>query len=314
MEEEATVLEQTIFTTKEVFVYKVPPLRSATGHRAEDWGLANPLFTGALKIFQADTKCRVVIYSYKNPETLAMNKENLIEFGQCPIEVKPKEDIKQFIDAVVDSSRYYVVRLKDPKSSNTVMIGIGFRERDAAFDFKSSLNEYVRYVDRMDLAEKMKQEQLGAAKAVGTEGDLLDLAALPVVQMQDMSIKEGEKIKVNVPKERRRPKASTSGASGGFKLAPPPANGNANKLAPPVSSGLSGSVFGKVEASASGPSSGIDEFLDFASAPGPTASASAQSTSADDLSWMSETTKPVTNTSNATAANAADDDFWGAFS
>lgn len=35
-----------LLTIKEVFVYKVPPLRSASGHRAEDWNLAAPLFTG----------------------------------------------------------------------------------------------------------------------------------------------------------------------------------------------------------------------------------------------------------------------------
>jgi hypothetical protein len=38
------------------------------------------------------------------------------------------------------------------------MVGIGFRERDVAFDFKNSLNEYVRYVERMDLAARMATE------------------------------------------------------------------------------------------------------------------------------------------------------------
>lgn len=31
--------EQQILQVKEVFVYKIPPLRSASGHRAEDWDL-----------------------------------------------------------------------------------------------------------------------------------------------------------------------------------------------------------------------------------------------------------------------------------
>ena len=38
------------------------------------------------------------------------------------------------------------------------MVGVGFRERDVAFDFKNSLNEYVRYVERMDLAARMAAE------------------------------------------------------------------------------------------------------------------------------------------------------------
>lgn len=50
-------------------------------------------------------------------------------------------------------------RIKDPASQRSVSIGIGFRERETAFDFKSSLNEYVRYVDRMSTANKMSKEQ-----------------------------------------------------------------------------------------------------------------------------------------------------------
>ena len=50
---------------------------------------------------------------------------------------------------------FFLIRVKDPNSSRTVNIGVGFRERETAFDFKSALNEYVRYVDRMALATQM---------------------------------------------------------------------------------------------------------------------------------------------------------------
>lgn len=45
-EECCIVLEQPLLTIKEVFVYRVPPLRASSGHRAEEWGLENPVFTG----------------------------------------------------------------------------------------------------------------------------------------------------------------------------------------------------------------------------------------------------------------------------
>lgn len=45
-EEGCIVLEQPLLTIKEVFVYRVPPLRASSGHRAEEWGLENPVFTG----------------------------------------------------------------------------------------------------------------------------------------------------------------------------------------------------------------------------------------------------------------------------
>ena len=47
------------------------------------------------------------------------------------------------------------LRIKDPNSSRSALIGIGFRERETAFDFKNALNEYVRYVGRLSLAEEM---------------------------------------------------------------------------------------------------------------------------------------------------------------
>lgn len=46
-EEDGEILvEQPLSTIKEVFVYRVPPLRASSGHRAEEWGLENPVFTG----------------------------------------------------------------------------------------------------------------------------------------------------------------------------------------------------------------------------------------------------------------------------
>jgi hypothetical protein len=44
---------------------------------------------------------------------------------------------------------------QDPKSSRTTLIGIGFRERESAFDFKNCLNEYIRFIDRMNLADRL---------------------------------------------------------------------------------------------------------------------------------------------------------------
>lgn len=140
-----TAVEILLLTITETFVYKVPPLKSASGHRAEEWGLDNPLFTGLLRVYQSDLRLRIVLYTYKNPASLSTSIDNLVVFGECPIEVKPREDIIAFVDAVIDSSRYFVLRIKDPNSSRSVNIGVGFRERDTAFDFKSSLNEYVRY-------------------------------------------------------------------------------------------------------------------------------------------------------------------------
>lgn len=76
------------------------------------------------------------------------------------LETKPGENIISFVDGVIDSSRYFVVRIKDPNSTRTTLVGIGFRDREIAFDFKTILNEYIKYIDRMDLASKMQSASL----------------------------------------------------------------------------------------------------------------------------------------------------------
>lgn len=78
-----------------------------------------------------------------------------MKFSYRITDVKPGENIIQFVDAVIDSSRYYVVRIKDPKSSRTTMLGVGFREREDAFDLKNCLNDYVKFISRMDLASQL---------------------------------------------------------------------------------------------------------------------------------------------------------------
>jgi len=69
----------------EVFIYKIPPLKSASGHRAEDWNLAHPLFTGCLKLSQNDTEVLISIYSYIDPKKTSVIDENIKLFGECHI-------------------------------------------------------------------------------------------------------------------------------------------------------------------------------------------------------------------------------------
>ena len=73
--------EQILLSVQECFVYKIPTMRSASGHRAEDWSLATPQFTGALRIFQSDLKLRIALFTYNDPATLSMAVDNITLFG-----------------------------------------------------------------------------------------------------------------------------------------------------------------------------------------------------------------------------------------
>ena len=57
-----TPVELILLRCPEVFCYKVPPQASAAGHRAEDWNLGEPRFTGRLHLVGVGStlECRVL--------------------------------------------------------------------------------------------------------------------------------------------------------------------------------------------------------------------------------------------------------------
>ena len=110
------------------------------------------------------------------------------------------------------------------------MTGIGFRERDCALDFKSVLNEYVRYVDRSAKAEEGQIDLLGLGD-LDLDGDsAANPAMVAPLGPSAFAMKEGEKIRVAVKAGSSgraagtATKSTTQGGLGGLgeHLAPPP--------------------------------------------------------------------------------------------
>lgn len=90
-------------------------------------------------------------------------------FAVCPV----KEGA---VDRCVDSSRYFVLRIENANGRH-MFIGVAFNERNDAFDFNISLQD----------ARREKEQEKNPVK--------LDFGP-----PKDYSIKEGEKIKVSIPK------------------------------------------------------------------------------------------------------------------
>jgi len=202
--EEGTAVESTLWTCKECYVYQIPPLKNESGHRANDWDVNKWLWSGKL----------VVVALGETVQVRLVDSDAGSLFAVCPMD----SPTSKAIDPVVDSSRYFVLRVDDGKGRHA-FLGLGFRDRSDSYDFNATLQDHWKGVQRQKEADELRKEMEARH------------ASEPA---RDLSLKDGEKIniKVNVPqKGERAPRPRPAGGSSeGLKLAPPPSGG---LLAPP---------------------------------------------------------------------------------
>lgn len=228
-----------------------------------------PAFTGVTRVYQLGDDLAVRLYRFRDAGSTLTTDDNLELFAECPIHLEKDDALSKFVDEVVDSSRYFVLRCKDRNSNRVAMVGIGgcfrqsgcwpasvrhcvsnlsplvlgcstgFRERQTATDFRGVLLDHVKFLRRQATA------LTGAHEGEGDEGDAEGVggggvSAAPAVPTVDLSLHEGQKIRINL-KNRRKPddtassgsstttraaSSSSSSATGGsgtaFGLRPPP--------------------------------------------------------------------------------------------
>ncbi|GKY94419.1 hypothetical protein MPSEU_000407700 [Mayamaea pseudoterrestris] len=189
-------LVQRFLTADEVYVYKIPPLKDAGGHRAEDWNLGSPLQT-----------CRLVVERRGNFLELDFLASNDQIFCQSKVQAVDGKVPTSFLEQVVDSSRYFAIRIQG-EAGKQAMIGFGFRDRDKATDLREAIQHYEKSLTR-------ESSTLASYKVP-------ELAA-------------GETIRVNVKGKASsgaKPKKAPGSASGVPLLAKkPPANPDAQDAA-----------------------------------------------------------------------------------
>ncbi|KAI9595017.1 hypothetical protein BDF19DRAFT_89477 [Syncephalis fuscata] len=122
------VYEMVLLQLPECFVYRLPPRTRSGGYRAEEWGLDNPMWTGRIRIIGQGEQCFIRL---EDPKT-----EELFAAG-------PYASDGRAVEVALDSSRYFVLRVED--AGRRAFIGIGFRERNDAFDFNATLQSYLRH-------------------------------------------------------------------------------------------------------------------------------------------------------------------------
>ncbi|KAJ3393505.1 Adaptin ear-binding coat-associated protein 2 [Lobulomyces angularis] len=121
--------EAVLLVIKEVFVYQIPPRTSNKGHRANDWDVTKHLWSGRLRILEKGKKLNINLEDANTGEL----------FGTCPYD-------SSSVEPVLDSTRYFVIKIVDSSSKKHAFVGIGFSERSMAFDFNVELQDYIKRV------------------------------------------------------------------------------------------------------------------------------------------------------------------------
>ena len=131
------------------------------GHRAELWNVNEWLAPVAVKVirFENDEAC-IRLLDQSNGEL----------FAECPIQLP----LVTCVEPVIDSSRYFVLRIVDQESGKHAFIGLGFRERSDASNFNAALHEYDHYMERQLAAQQMRlaHETTGISGGNVNEGSL----------------------------------------------------------------------------------------------------------------------------------------------
>ncbi|TPX33984.1 hypothetical protein SmJEL517_g03205 [Synchytrium microbalum] len=182
--------ESVRLVVKECYVYRIPPRSNARGYRASDWDVNQFLWTGRLRVISQGDKCWLQLEDSKTGDT----------FATCPY--IPAENT---VEPVLDSSRYFVLRIQDPGTGKHAFVGMGFPERSWAFDFNVALQDFVNQIRADKAAANAPPPSAGPSK--------------------DYSLKEGQTISIslgNITNKSR--KKSNANADGSFMLPPPPSS------------------------------------------------------------------------------------------
>ncbi|KAF7196738.1 NECAP-like protein [Pseudocercospora fuligena] len=205
-----SAIQRILFITPTVHIYQIPPITSTSGFSASSWTnasrpTASQIFTSRLRILETsiDSKIKVDIL-LEDPSTGDL-------FAAAPY-TSPA-----VIQQANDSSRFFAIRVVGERGMKATL-GLGFEDRSPAFDFGIALGEARKVLgfdanggvgSSREREERLRKKMEGDAK-------------------KDFSLKEGEKIHVNIG---RRGQSKVEEMSAGqqqdngaalFSIAPPP--------------------------------------------------------------------------------------------
>ena len=205
----ADPIHRLLFTTPAIHIYAIPPLTSNKGFNAGPWTAppkptAQQIFTARMRVLETSTPSST---SDRDTLTVTINLEDPSTGELFAASPYISEAVVQ---PALDSSRFFAIRVVG-EGGMKATLGIGFEDRSDAFDFGIALSE----------ARKVLGWEKAKGKGAGEKSEVF----------QDFSLKEGEKIHIQVGGKGR--KEGGFGASSGkedgqalFSIAPPPSSSN----------------------------------------------------------------------------------------
>lgn len=203
-------------------MYAIPPAATHAGHRADGWDVEKWLKAVRVKVTAKGDRGHIRLEDVETGEL----------FAACPL---PRDaPASTAVEPVLDSSRYFVLRVEDEATRRHAFLGLGFRQRDDASDFKLAVQEHQQRADREKEAaaararyERELAEKRSAREAAGIQGP---------ARLHDFSLKgtirvavpgSGGKKKAEKEKEKAEKAEGATPARTATLSAPPPT------LAPP---------------------------------------------------------------------------------
>jgi adaptin ear-binding coat-associated protein 1/2 len=160
---QGSLLRQTLMTQDECFVYKVPPLATASGYRANDWNLANPLQTCGFQVERRDNDLYLLFTLERHTKLFALSRIYVDQRDNNATSATTTAIQRSVVEPVLDSSRYFVCKIQQQQqhqTGKTAILGFGFRDRDVAMDLLGNLQQFQHSIEREIHAKHLKVREI----------------------------------------------------------------------------------------------------------------------------------------------------------
>ena len=206
--EDLAVFSHVLIKVRLCFIYAIPNKQSTTiafGHYAQQWDLPSPIFTGCVIVLANKQDELKISIRHREDESQVFAESFIIPATDI---ASGKQELKFFVEPVVDSSRYFVMKIQDHVSGKKGIVGLGFKDRNESFDFQASILDFIKMVRRQYIA-KTPAESIPLEPDAPDSTDNARPPSTGVYRLDEASILKTPEASTNPKlKQKKKPKDS----------------------------------------------------------------------------------------------------------